>query len=262
MRDMMRESLISKHQPDPAFRWRSHEIARIEGFSDAVFGFALTLLIVSLEVPHTSTELLETMAGFGSFVATFVILASIWYSQYLFFRRYGLEDATTVVLNLALLFTVLFFAYPLKFLFGLLLKNVVPIHSAHPPVVLAEHRPLINFIFGAGFIAVFAVFVLLYRHAWKKREELGLNEYEEFETKHTIRRLLWAMLVGSTYFLLGALMMLPRSTPAQKKLFVRLDLALGIVMIALMLRLILLNRERRVRRKAWLAQQTDHTIEG
>ena len=30
---------------------RGREVSRIEGFSDAVFGFALTLLVVSLEVP-------------------------------------------------------------------------------------------------------------------------------------------------------------------------------------------------------------------
>ena len=30
---------------------RHHEVTRIEGFSDAVFGFALTLLVVQLEVP-------------------------------------------------------------------------------------------------------------------------------------------------------------------------------------------------------------------
>ena len=28
------------------------EVSRLEGFSDAVFGFALTLLVVSLEVPE------------------------------------------------------------------------------------------------------------------------------------------------------------------------------------------------------------------
>jgi hypothetical protein len=48
---MIRESLISNgigHSTD--FRWRGHEITRIEGLSDAVFAFAVTLLVVSLEV--------------------------------------------------------------------------------------------------------------------------------------------------------------------------------------------------------------------
>src|SRR5438105_14902056 len=102
-------------EPVDGFRWRSHEITRVEGFSDAVFGFALTLLIVSLEVPKTSTELLATMRGFGAFVVTFMILARLWYSQFTFFRRYALEDRVTITLNLVLLFTVLFFVSPLKF---------------------------------------------------------------------------------------------------------------------------------------------------
>lgn len=32
---------------------RHHEVTRFEGFSDAVFGFALTLRVVSLEVPNS-----------------------------------------------------------------------------------------------------------------------------------------------------------------------------------------------------------------
>src|ERR671928_307740 len=99
---MLRDKLM-EHDPVDGFRWRSREISRIEGFSDAVFGFALTLLIVSLEVPKTSTELLATMRGFAAFVVTFMILARLWYAQYTFFRRYALEDSVTVTLNLVLL---------------------------------------------------------------------------------------------------------------------------------------------------------------
>src|SRR4051794_21568192 len=44
---------LRHRQNEPGFRWRAAGIARIEGLSDAVFAFAVTLLVVSLEVPRT-----------------------------------------------------------------------------------------------------------------------------------------------------------------------------------------------------------------
>src|ERR1700674_795675 len=120
---MIREKLIDKGIGDnKKFRWRSREISRIEGLSDGVFAFAVTLLVVSLEVPRTFGELMQTMRGFGAFAISFTLLFVIWFNQYKFFRRYGLQDTTTVCLNAVLLFVVLFYVYPLKFLFSYLMN--------------------------------------------------------------------------------------------------------------------------------------------
>ena len=57
--------------PEKYFRWRAGEITRLEAFCDVVFGFAITLLVVSLEVPHSYAELMTDMRGFLPFAACF-----------------------------------------------------------------------------------------------------------------------------------------------------------------------------------------------
>src|SRR6266540_974977 len=203
---MIRQRLIANYErAGRAIRFRNREISRLEGLSDAVFGFAITLLIVSLEVPKTSTELIETMRGFIAFAFTFFVLFSIWYRQFIFFRRYGLEDTVAITLNGALLFVVLFFVYPLKFLATWIVGRVMgrggtvllP-NGEFERIVKHEHMPWLFGIYGLGFAAVFTVFALLYRHALTKRTELGLNELELFETTHAVK--LYSMIA-----ILGAL---------------------------------------------------------
>lgn len=80
---MLRESLIEHHKPR-GFRWRGKEISRIEGLSDAVFAFAVTLLVVSLEVPKTFTELTALMSGFLPFAICFAMLMQVWHEQFIF----------------------------------------------------------------------------------------------------------------------------------------------------------------------------------
>src|SRR5579872_1575464 len=121
MKPLIEQHLIpgEKH-----FRWRGGEITRLEAFTDAVFAFAVTLLVVSLEVPRTFTELLTAMKGFVAFAICFAILVQVWYEHYIFSRRYGLQTLYTVFLNSVLIFVVLFFVYPLKFLFCLVVGGI------------------------------------------------------------------------------------------------------------------------------------------
>lgn len=50
----------------------------------------------------------------------------IWFEHYAFFRKFEAEDPLTILLNCVLLFLVLFFVYPLKFVFMLVgLTSVV-----------------------------------------------------------------------------------------------------------------------------------------
>lgn len=160
------------------FHWRGKEVSRLEGFSDAVFAFAVTLLVVSLEVPKTFHELMDVMRGFPAFGVCFALLANVWYAHYRFFRRYGLQDPWAVILNCVLLFFVLFFVYPLKFLFALMLNGGGQI-EAH------DGRALM-LIYGGGYSAVSLVFVLLYLHALKRRGELALNELELMRTRRSL----------------------------------------------------------------------------
>ncbi|HKP45755.1 MAG TPA: TMEM175 family protein [Pyrinomonadaceae bacterium] len=191
---MIREKLLKNDVGRGDFRWRGHEISRIEGLSDAVFAFAITLLVVSLEVPKTFNELAHTMRGFGAFAICFVLLFIVWFNQYKFFRRYGLQDTATVILNGALLFVVLFYVYPLKFLFTALVERfmgganevVMPNGNVEARIEGGQMGSLM-LIFGAGYLAVFAAFVLLYAHAYRKRNQLDLNKLEVYDTLTSIQ---------------------------------------------------------------------------
>lgn len=168
------------------FRNRGHEVTRVEAFSDVVFGFALALILVSGEVPKTFEELMETMRGFVGFAICFAILTWVWHVHHTFFRRYALTDELTVALNTALLFVVLFYTYPLKFIFSLMTGQIRGNYGGGTLMV----------IYGVGFAGIFALFLAMYWHAWRLRDELELNELERWDTRTN-------MIMYASYVVLG-----------------------------------------------------------
>src|SRR5215217_7102638 len=147
-----------------------------------------------LEVPNTFDELLASMRGFIAFAICFAVLLTVWFEQYKFFRRYGLNDNITMRLNAVLLFFVLFYVYPLKFLFTAWIDQLLGFStqlggSTENVIESIEpgQWPLLIIIFGAGFVVVQLVFVLLCWRAYALRGALELDVHEASITRQEIQ---------------------------------------------------------------------------
>lgn len=162
-----------------AFRHRGTQTSRLEAFSDGVFALSLTLLVISTQAPTTFPALKEKLSSFFPFVLCFVLFITIWLQHYFFFRRYGLTDLGTIVINSALLLVVLYFVYPLKFLFT----------ASGTDLTFVQARTLFE-LYGAGFVAIYVLFALLYANALRQSAALDLNRVEVFDTRSAI----WANL--------------------------------------------------------------------
>ena len=150
---------------------------RLEAFSDSVFGFAATLLVVTLEVPRTYPELEASLWGFVPFAMSFLALCLLWTTHRAFFRRYQLADRVTIALNSVLLFVVLFYIYPLKFMTVSLVTEVFTRKAWRESTMFRGPEDVggMFLVYGLGFAAVFACYALMYRHAARRAGDLRLD---------------------------------------------------------------------------------------
>lgn len=178
------------------FEWRGGDVSRVEALSDAVFAFALTLLVVSLAVPSTFDELLVAVQGFPAFAACFALLIWIWHHHFLFHRRFGLETGGIVWLNAALLFTVLFYVYPLKFMAGFLSSLFTGDVEAVQSALRRDQAQALMVYYAGGFTAIFLMLAVLNGLAYRRRDALGLDAVERMIARQEIRMHLLSASVG------------------------------------------------------------------
>ena len=73
-----------------------------------------------------------------------------------------------------LLFVVLFYVYPLKFLWSIALAPIEG-RRISDEIITNAQVPALFGVYGAGVIAVFSILGLMHRHAYAKREALRLS---------------------------------------------------------------------------------------
>ena len=149
-------------------------MSRVEGLTDAVLALAMTLLIVSLEVPGDFNELLDAFKQLPAFLVTFGLLLLLWFYHFQYHRRFGLENFVTIALNGLLLFLLLFYVYPLKFMFTVLFDMAFLGGSGFK----GESVRQLMVIYSGGYVGIFGVFVALYAYALKHEVALELTPVE------------------------------------------------------------------------------------
>jgi hypothetical protein len=195
------------------FRIRGREVTRLEAFSDAVFGFAATLLVVSLEVPRSYDAVLASMRGFIPFALCFAMLIWIWSVHNGFFRRYGMQDAGTTALNGVLLFVVLFFMYPLRFVLTaftdviLAAAGIISFQDVSVELGSSDERmsnlSVMFALYGVGFAATFGCFALLYRRALRFADQLALDAGERYDARSRMLEHTFFAAIGTVAAILG-----------------------------------------------------------
>lgn len=120
--------------------------ARFEAFSDGVFAFSITLLVLAFMVPMNGTakwstdaelsrELLKLWPNLLAYLLSFAVIGIMWQNHHALFRTIARLDRKTVFLNLLLLAATVFIpfatatlgAYPTThsatFLYGVVLSS-------------------------------------------------------------------------------------------------------------------------------------------
>jgi len=169
-----------------ALRTRRHQPTRLEGFVDAAFAFSVSILVISVgHVPTSVPDMLHALRGMPAFALSFLLIVRIWLAHRDWSRHYDLDDAGAVRLSLVLVFLVLIFVYPLRFIFSLLLAWLSNNYLVDQPLELHsidEYRMAFE-VYGVGFAAIAAVFALMYRQALAQAERIGLDAAERAATR-------------------------------------------------------------------------------
>jgi len=140
-----------------------HNNNRVEAFSDGVFAFAATLMVVSLGVDENLVMSGAKFTNFISFGVSFFVLVMLWKVHYNFFRRNTYIDNWIIFLNSILLFVVLYYVFPLKSL----INSWIGLQA-----ITRDSLADLFVLYGIGFALIFLCYALMYLRAFKKTKSI------------------------------------------------------------------------------------------
>ncbi|HJT79653.1 MAG TPA: TMEM175 family protein [Chthoniobacterales bacterium] len=177
------------------FRLRGLEMTRLETFIDAAFAFAITMLVISPgEVPRDFDALVSAFRNVPAFIVSIATLGLFWRGHWIWSRRYGLEDTTSILVSWAMLAMILIYVYPLKLLFGGMFYHLS--HRVGQPIGIrtaVEARAFFA-IYASGVALISLAVLFLNLHAWRLRDALRLNERERWITRGELSG--WSLPIG------------------------------------------------------------------
>ena len=177
---------------------RAGELSRLISLSDGVFAFAMTLLIVSIDIPDLSDDEARTrLVGdvwslwhqILSYVIGFLVIGFLWGSHRRAFARVRDFDDTLVKLNIVLLMLIAFLPFPTG--------------------VLGQYG---NLAFPAMFYAtvtagVSVVFILILDHLDRHRELLTRNgkgfDFPRAKSRHLVTALIFLISIPLSWLFPG-----------------------------------------------------------
>lgn len=159
-------------------------MTRLETFIDAAFAFAITMLVIAAQqIPDDISTLLAAFRHVPTFVCSIAVIGIFWRGHWLWSRRYGLEDGTSILISWAMLVTILIYIYPLKAVFGTMWFYLSNGRVGQTLGVSTEAQARSLFaIYAIGFSAIALEILLLNLRAWYLRDALRLNQRERLMT--------------------------------------------------------------------------------
>src|SRR5688572_19591675 len=179
---------LSQLPVEQGFRLRGQQVTRLETFVDAAFAFSLTLLVIFFnDLPDTVAELRDALRRVPTFAVCFVLLVLFWSAHNRWSRRYGLDDAKSTVLSLAM---VLVFVYPLRMVTSsglhMLTRGWVPSELGGLGADWLLDLQTVFMVYAVGFGLLAWLVCRLNAHALRRAEDLALDARERYETRTEI----------------------------------------------------------------------------